>query len=154
MLLPFGITPNVRLIYNASESAPRGFYAVARSVHLRTGDYVVARLPEAVAKLAAQRDYLSRTVPVLKRIVALEGDRVCVRDGMVHVHETAAARVLRIDGQGRPLAAWNHCRHLVSGEVFLLNTYSPASFDSRYFGPLDVTFVRGRAVPLWTFGGP
>jgi type IV secretory pathway protease TraF len=32
-----------------------------------------------------------------------------------------------------------------------MNWDEPASLDSRYFGPLPLTTVVGRAVPLWTF---
>jgi type IV secretory pathway protease TraF len=42
----------------------------------------------------------------------------------------------------------------MQGELFLLNSSHPASFDSRYFGPLDRSFVIGKAVPLWTFASP
>jgi type IV secretory pathway protease TraF len=36
------------------------------------------------------------------------------------------------------------------GEVFLMNPNGPASLDSRYFGPLPVSAIAGRAEPLWT----
>ena len=39
--------------------------------------------------------------------------------------------------------AWN----LAEGQIVLT---VPASFDSRYFGPIDVSFVRGTAVPIMT----
>jgi type IV secretory pathway protease TraF len=50
----------------------------------------------------------------------------------------------------RPLPAWSQCRVLLDGELFLLNPTRADSFDSRYFGPLDASFVRGRALPLFT----
>jgi conjugative transfer signal peptidase TraF len=140
--------PAVRIVYNASDSAPRGFYIVSPATDLQIGDYVVARLPEATAKLAGARGYLSRSVPVLKQIAALPGQQVCIRNGAVYTDGIAVARTLSKDGKGRPLAPWNACRPLVEGEIFLLNSGNPASFDSRYFGPLDVSFLRGRAVHL------
>ena len=56
------------------------------------------------------------------------------------------------------LLRWNHgdvvqfegVRVLVEHELFLLNSTNVASFDSRYFGPIDSSFVRGRAIPLST----
>jgi type IV secretory pathway protease TraF len=56
---------NLKLVYNASDSAPRGFYIVARVAQLNVGDYVVARLPDGAAELAAKRGYLPRAVPIL-----------------------------------------------------------------------------------------
>jgi conjugative transfer signal peptidase TraF len=140
--------PAVRIVYNASDSAPRGLYIVSPAADLQVGDYVVARLPEATANFAATRDYLPRFVPVLKQIAALPGQQVCIRNGSVYVDGTAVARTLNEDGKRRPLSPWKACRPLVDGEIFLLNSGNPASFDSRYFGPVDVSFVRGRAVHL------
>jgi conjugative transfer signal peptidase TraF len=85
---------------------------------------------------------------VLKRIAAVEGKVVCVRDGVVSVNGAPIASILEVDGRGRPLAAWRHCRRLIKGELFLLNSAASASFDSRYFGPIDVSFVLGLATPL------
>lgn len=55
------------------------------------------------------------------------------------------------DGRGRPLAPWSGCRPLAHGEVFLLASHSPASFDSRYFGPVQREAILGEALPLWTW---
>jgi conjugative transfer signal peptidase TraF len=142
------IRPALRVVYNASESAPRGWYRVVRPDQLRVGDYVVARLPEAVARLAASRGYLPRSVPALKRIVAVEGQTVCVHNGVVSVDGAPIASTIEVDGKGRTLTAWRHCRRRINGEIFLLNAAAPASFDSRYFGPIDASFVCGRALPM------
>jgi type IV secretory pathway protease TraF len=40
---------------------------------------------------------------------------------------------------------------LAGDEVFLMNWDEPASLDGRYFGPIPLHAVVGRAVPLWTF---
>jgi hypothetical protein len=48
--------------------------------------------------------------------------------------------------------AWQQCRRLHDGELFLLSATNPASFDSRYFGPIAVSAVIGSAQPLWTWG--
>src|SRR5665213_3120925 len=143
--------PPLQVIYNASESAPRGWYRVTHPAQLRVGDYVVARLPEQIGMLAAARGYLPRSVPVLKQIAALAGQRVCVQHGTVTVGMQQFARTLDVDFSGRPLTAWRHCRLLLMGELFLLNPSAAGSFDSRYFGPIDASFVRGVAVPLATF---
>jgi conjugative transfer signal peptidase TraF len=140
--------PSIRVVYNASDSAPRGLYVVSPATDLQVGDYVVARLPEATASFAAARGYLPRSVPVLKQIAALPGQQVCMRNGLVYFDGAAVARTLSVDCKRRPLAPWQACRPLVAGVILLLNSGNPASFDSRYFGPLDVSFVRGRAVHL------
>ena len=114
----------------------------------RVGDIVLARLPGSIARFAAARHYLPETVPILKRVAAIEGDFVCRTGDVVYVNQVAAARVLAADSKGRPLPNWMQCRVLLSGELFLLGMANPASFDSRYFGPIDASFVRGGVRPL------
>lgn len=140
--------PSLRLIYNASDSAPKGWYFVTAASELKAGDFIVATLPAAVAAIAAERGYLPTSVPVLKRIEATEGQFVCVRDGVVSIDGQVVGRVLKEDRLRRELSGWEGCRELVGGELFLLNRDSAASFDSRYFGPVDASFVRGRATLL------
>ncbi|MBI3531959.1 MAG: S26 family signal peptidase, partial [Burkholderiales bacterium] len=43
---------------------------------------------------------------------------------------------------------------LHDGELFLLSATNPASFDSRYFGPIAASAVIGSAQPLWTWDTP
>jgi conjugative transfer signal peptidase TraF len=148
MLAAIAVKPCPWLVYNASDSAPRGFYVVSPATDLHVGDYVIARLPDEIAALAAERGYLPRSVPVLKRIAALAKQAVCLKDGVIYIDKTVVARALATDGNGRPLAPWSGCRHLILGELFLLNAGNPASFDSRYFGPIDASYVRGKAL-LW-----
>ena len=144
------VKPDIRFVYNPTESAPPGWYVVHPAAQLEVGDYVIAQLPHDIAVFAAKRDYLPRHVPVLKRIAATAGQRVCVRDGTVLIDGAAVATTLTLDGKRRSLSSWSHCRRLEIGELFLLNARAPSSFDSRYFGPIDVSFVRGRANLLWT----
>jgi conjugative transfer signal peptidase TraF len=138
-----------RLIYNPSESAPRGWYGVGLPSDLEVATFVLARLPDAAARLADERRYLPRSVLVLKRVAAVSGQRVCERDGIVEIDGNPIARAKRIDGAGRSLDAWKGCRTLADGELFLLSSTADTSFDSRYFGPIDRTRVIGRAVPVW-----
>ena len=144
------VKPDMRLVYNPTESAPPGWYVVHPAAQLAVGEYVIAQLPRDIAAFAAKREYLPRHVPVLKRIAATAGQRVCVRDGTVLIDGAAIATTLTLDGKRRRLTPWSHCRKLETGELFLLNTSTPSSFDSRYFGPIDVSFVRGKANLLWT----
>jgi type IV secretory pathway protease TraF len=54
------------------------------------------------------------------------------------------------DHGGRPLPVWQGCRVIGEDEVFLMNPDEPASLDGRYFGPIPVSSIAGRAEPLWT----
>ena len=112
---------------------------------------MVAQIPNEAALLAAARGYLPLSVPLLKQVGAAVGMRVCMCAAVVYVDGVAVARALDVDSNGRALTGWQQCRELAGDELFLLNPSNKASFDSRYFGPVKTTDVRGRATPLWTW---
>lgn len=152
LLATVATTVSPRLIWNASASVPIGLYAV-RSIHQpRVGDLVLVEPPNALAAYLAQRGYLPDGVPMLKRIAALHGQIVCRRRSIVTVDGLAQATARERDSRGRVLPAWAGCRSITYAEVFLLNRDAPDSLDGRYFGPLPLRSLRGRAVPLWTRG--
>jgi conjugative transfer signal peptidase TraF len=137
------------IVYNASASAPIGFYRVLPAEPIRRGDLVLARTPESVRQLAAERDYLPATVSLVKRVAALRGDTVCAVDRAVTIDGRHVAEQLATDRLGRKLPAWTGCRTLGPDEMFLLMQGVPHSFDGRYFGPVPTSAVIGRLVPLW-----
>ena len=152
-----GARDRVLVVYNPSESVPRGWYRIGRmesAASLQVGSIVLARLPADVAAFAAQRGYLPSGVPILKRIGALAPQSVCVREQLVHIDGAVVASVRTRDGAHRPLQAWSQCRPLAVGELFLLGDMNPASFDSRYFGPISASAVLGVARPLWAWSAP
>lgn len=147
-------TPVARIVYNPSDSVPRGWYRVGPADSLRVGGIVLAWLPADAAAQAAQRGYLPEHIPLLKRIGAMSPQQVCIEKHIVRIDGVAVTGVRATDGRGRPLLAWQQCRQLRDGELFLLSATNPASFDSRYFGPIAVSAVIGSAQPLWTWDTP
>ncbi|MBA4756667.1 S26 family signal peptidase [Sphingosinicella sp.] len=140
--------PRPRLVWNTSESAPVGLYRVDDARVLASGDMVLARVPWRFRRLAAERRYIPSNVPLVKRVVAVPGDRVCGVRGAIFINgKFIAARAAR-DARGRPMPWWNGCVVLGGGAYFLLME-SPASFDGRYFGPTRRADIIGEATPLW-----
>jgi conjugative transfer signal peptidase TraF len=139
------------LVWNASESAPIGLYHVQPADMLFATTLVVAIPPEPLATVLSQGGYLPHGVPLLKRIVALPGQSVCRDELTISVDGIEIGAARERDRRGRALPVWRGCRVIADGEVFLMNWDEPASLDSRYFGPLPLTAIVGRAVPLWTF---
>lgn len=157
LVLPAMEQVRTRIVYNPSDSVARGWYRIAPDVgpdSLRVGTIVLARLPDGVAALAAQRGYLPSGVPILKRIGAVAPQLVCIREQAVRIDGAAVATARLHDAMRRPLPVWAQCRRLAENELFLLSDTSPTSFDSRYFGPIDASAMLGIAMPLWTWGKP
>jgi len=140
-----------RVMYNPSESAPRGWYVMVPVESPRVDDFVVVRLPERVAAMAAQRGYLPETVSLLKHVAGVGGQQVCSTAGSLSLDGRVVVRARDHDGAGRPLMAWSGCRVLTADEVLLLSATSDASFDSRYFGPVHRSAIIGRAIAVWTW---
>nr|WP_060986955.1 S26 family signal peptidase [uncultured Acidovorax sp.] len=146
-----------RLVYNPSDSVPVGWYSIKpleqeptqQPTELQVGSIVLVHLPAEAAALAAQRDYLPLHVPLLKRVGAVAPQRVCITGQVLRIDGHTVATALSVDRMGRPLHGWPQCRRLLADEVFLLSAANPASFDSRYFGPVRAADLIGIAKPLW-----
>lgn len=154
LLMPLAIPNHVQIVYNPSDSVPRGWYRIVPADSLHVGSMVLARIPAQAAALAAQRGYLPAGIPLLKRIGAVAPQRVCVDGTSVRIDDVVEATVMRADGRGRPLTTWSQCQRLAQGELFLLSSTNPVSFDSRYFGPILASDVIGSAQPIWTWSTP
>jgi signal peptidase I len=108
---------------------------------VRRGDVVVFRAPEQ-----PDEDFI-------KRVVAVGGDRVEVRDGIVYVNDEAA---------DEPFAYHASSYHkdygpaqVPEGAVFCLGDNRDNSRDSRYWGPVPVELLKGRALFVyWSYDAP
>lgn len=151
------VSPVPRLTYNPSDSVAVGWYRIepfepcTASLRrpLSVDSIVLVPLPAKAAALAARRGYLPSRVPLLKRVGAVAPQEVCIVGRIVRIDGVPSAAVLRADRMGRSLPSWPQCRRLEPGELFLLSTTNPASFDSRYFGPVSASTVIGVAHPVW-----
>jgi len=139
-----------KLIWNASASTPIGLYAIEPDPSPGVTDLVAVRAPEPLASFLAEGGYLPRGVPLMKRIVALPGQRVCRTGLAISVNAVPMGEALDRDRRGNPLPVWQGCRVVAEGELFLMNWQVRASLDGRYFGPLPASAVIGRAIPLYT----
>ena len=148
------------IIVNVTPSMARGLWQQSGQRPKR-GDVVIACPPATlVLQLGADRGYLgggdcpSLYEPLIKPIAAMPGDTVVVRtDGVIEVNGTALqnSRSLRRDGADRTLPGIPVGTYAVApGEVWLISSYSPRSFDSRYLGPVPISSIRDTVKPLWT----
>jgi conjugative transfer signal peptidase TraF len=145
------------LRYNGTSSFPAGFYRVSGK-HAVKGNLVLVDIPALpVLEMAKERGYLnvaySPVERIMKRLVAVAGDRVTIDTTGVQVNRIRLANSapLPCDGVGRPLQACVLNRILEPNEVLLMSDYNPASFDSRYFGPIEATSIELAVRPVLTW---
>ena len=141
--------PRPALVWNASASAPLGLYSVSAAGEIRPGETVIAWPPASARALAAERGYLPANVPLVKRVAAARGDRVCAAGEAVFVNGRVEVLRRSHDAAGRPLPWWTGCLDLREGQYLLLMPGSPASFDGRYFGLTERQDLVGKASLLW-----
>lgn len=86
--------------------------------------------------------------PVLKRVVAVGGQEVSIRDSLLYVDGR------RVDEPGIDASdidgTWFGPVDVPQGAVFVLGDNRAGSIDSRDYGPIELENIRGRV--LWTAG--
>lgn len=122
---------------------------IGRADQVKVGDMIVAWAPPTARRVAAARNYLPQSDPLIKRVAAVGGDRVCAIRSRVTINGRAASLRRMADPRGRPLSWWNACHLLRKDELFLLSRNAPLAYDGRYFGVTQASQVIGRARLLW-----
>ena len=151
---------------NTTPSLPMGLWRQTSTapVRLARGE-VVTFCPPASApfELGLRRGYIapggcpSGLELMMKPIAALPGDTVTVSTAGIAVDGTpiANSRPLSHDDEDRPLRAMAAGNYTVpAGEMWLVSSFNPRSYDSRYFGPVPIAAVRARVHPVLTDDTP
>ena len=139
-----------QLLWNWTRSLPLGLYWLSPDRPLAVGTLVAFPVPPRVQELVRERKYLPPGALLIKPVVALSSDRVCTNGGTLVVNGSVLGAVPTEDSAQRRLPHATGCGPLPQGQVFLASRY-PKSFDSRTFGPVSLTQIRGTVTPLWTY---
>ncbi|HGC8067033.1 TPA: S26 family signal peptidase [Yersinia enterocolitica] len=155
-----GNTAGLRL--NFTDSAPHGLWLVraADVATIKRGELVEVCPPASpLVRLMAERGYLSAgdcaesgVTPLLKPVSAVSGDTIHLQQGQpVTVNGVALPNTVAMSA----IPAWPDGTYTVkTGQAWLFSSYSAGSFDSRYFGPVELASVRGLASPVAISGDP
>lgn len=151
---------------NTTPSLPMGLWRQTSTTpgRLARGE-VVTFCPPASApfELGRRRGYIapggcpSGLELMMKPIAALPGDTVTVSTAGITVDGTpiANSRPLPHDAEGRPLHAMAAGTYRVPvGEMWLVSSFNPRSYDSRYYGAVPIAAVRATARPVLTDDTP
>ena len=146
----------IGLRFNDSQSMPTGVYVTTSESN---STLVVFCPEEPFAALSVERGYRSRggcpdsAEPLAKPIAARPGDLVELSAAGMAVNERLLPNTVPLvaDSAGRPLSHWPFGRYVAAASsVWVASCYSPRSFDSRYFGPVELSQVREHVRALLT----
>jgi conjugative transfer signal peptidase TraF len=143
---------------NTTDSVPLGFYRLTDKDH---GQYITFCPLGADARLMNERGYRPRGVgcpdgfePLIKPVAARAGDTVTIGFGGISINGRLLGNTIakKQDSQHRLLPAPLRGSYPVqAGTVWVLSTYNPLSYDSRYFGAVPTERIISYAKPIWTF---
>jgi conjugative transfer signal peptidase TraF len=137
-----------RLTRNHTSSLPLGVYWLRPGLLPIKGEIVDFAIPAAATSLIVGR-YLPVGFRLLKRVVAVQGDQVCLSDRQYRVNGVTISTIAPVDSLGRTLPVFTFCGDVPPGTAFVA-TSVPSSLDSRYFGPVPTSALTV-ARPLWIF---
>jgi conjugative transfer signal peptidase TraF len=160
VLLTLCVAIAAGLRINGTHSFPVGFYFAIHKTPGK-GDLVFVAPPALpLFALAKERGYLGAGYSaagcgaLIKRLAGVAGDRVTIDSAGVQVNgiRLPNSAPCNCDGAGRALQPYLLKDHILGpDEVLLMSDYSPASFDSRYFGLLRRTTIESVITPLLTW---
>jgi conjugative transfer signal peptidase TraF len=150
------------LIINITPSLPVGIYKLSPISRLHRGEYVSICPPDtAPFRLARRAGYVPKGpcpgdyLPLMKPIAGLPGDQIVVGVKGIAVNgaHIPLSRAYTHDGAGRALPRIALGVYTVGpGEVWLVSHYNERSFDSRYFGAVQIERVKASTAPVFTWG--
>lgn len=156
----FALGKAAGLRVNMTDSAPHGLWLVRATgaAQFKRGELVEICPPVSpVVSIMASRGYLPpgecaglAVSPLLKPLSAIPGDTIRLQQGKpVMVNGVALPNTVAMPA----IPAWPEGTYTVQpGQAWLFSSYSAGSFDSRYFGPVELATVRGIASPFAVFG--
>jgi conjugative transfer signal peptidase TraF len=158
VIVTFQLFNSIGLRINTSPSLPVGLYIRTSNPAASLVEFCPA---EPYAQLAVVRGYRSAgncrdgAAPLLKPVIAQARDVIDISPKGITVNGLAVPNSVpvAVDSSGRQLTPWPAGRYVVRpGEVWVVSSFNRRSFDSRYFGPVATSAIRGRVQPLITCG--
>ena len=142
-----GISLKPKLVWNRTDSAPRGLYWV-KDADIAVGDWVVLSPESRPVLWIADHGFIGPDWPVIKRVAALKDAQICRQQETVSIDGKLVAIAKNMTAAGIELPVWQGCGTLGGDEVFLLGEHEN-SLDGRYFGAVHRRDLDGRAELVW-----
>ena len=131
LLTAAGLIDRSDMVWNRTDSVPRGLYHVTRTADITKADLVAFEPSHETRHWLEEDGLVGPGWPLLKQVAGLEGDEICRCGTRIFINGLASADALELNASGSAL---------------------PRSVDGRYFGPQDRGRVLGVARPVWIQG--
>lgn len=137
---------------NLSNSEPWGIYRLSPfDGHFIRGELVIMEVPVQARPYVYGRGWLPEGGLLLKSIGAVPGDQVMIASDGILINQQYSGPVYNQDSQGKPLPELRGSFRIQPGYFLPLATAIPNSFDGRYFGPVPLRMILGKAKPILIF---
>ena len=124
----------------------RVFFLLPAPAKVELGDYLVFRhqdISQVQPGLRGDHDQM------IKKVGCLPGEQLTM-DAASHFfcNGRSLGQALETDSKGRPLPIFSFNGPVPADKLFMIGTH-PRSYDSKYFGFIDVHEILHQALPLW-----
>ena len=132
----------IKVIYNYTNSLPKGFYYITKSESYRVGDLVAFSIPSHINEYIDSSNLLPIDALLMKTIVGSSGDYYCTISGEFIVNNESFGGILSHDSNGNRLPNSDKCGVIPYGH-FVVGSFDKHNFDSRYFGAISEDSIAG-----------
>jgi len=147
-------------ILNNTSSYPIGIYKITQQKVYTKGDFISFCAPQnnTIKKLveygfAASNATCKNGTPVLlKKIVALEDDKVTIINNHVYINTILQSKSkIFFVGRGGNYLERQDSQIIRKGNFWAMSDYNERSYDSRYYGQVSLDNIKGTAMPVLTW---
>lgn len=129
------------LTINMSDSLPRGIYLLQPKNRLQKGDIVLIEL---------KNNERTKRIKLLKKITAVAGDVVEIRDNELYINNISTKRKLeKYDSEGNLLVSQLKNKTILKNNEYFLEGTHTKSYDSKYFGVVKDEFILYKAKKIF-----
>lgn len=126
---------NNTLYIPVSSSVEAGVYKVDRNIkNINKGDYIVYKIPE---KYQSYMDEELQKLDTIKKVYAIENDVIEVKENKIYINGEYKGDLLEEIPTKLPE------KYIVKSDEYFVFSESPTSLDSRYYGAISKTDIKG-----------
>ena len=139
---------HIGFVHQLTPSMPEGWYFTYPVSSYYRGDNVVFSPDKQTENYILARKWLPKDIPLLKKIVGIPGDFLCIKQQNVYINGELLGKVYEMDDKGNALPVFSFCGKIAKDEYFMQGVANAHSFDSRYYGLVNKAQIMSKAVKL------